>query len=427
MPVRWHAAAAVSRNTFTPAIVFRSETTRVSCSVVLPLNREAKRSVVMPHPLSFSRQEFAGAFGDLGTDLPLLVGVVLATGMDAPSVFVVFGLLQIASGVVYRLPMPVQPLKAMAAIAIAGKIAPTLLAAGGLIVGVVMLILANTGALGWIARTVPKPVVRGIQVGLGIQLLTLAFTRFLPGHGTAGGLLAAAALLLVVWLRGSTRLPAALAVLALGLGFAAATWPADLPGPWGFHLPALSTQWPTPDEFGRAALLLALPQIALSLGNSVLATRQVVTDFFPEREPLTVRRIGTTYGLMNLLAAPLGGLPVCHGSGGIAGHYVFGARTGGSAVIYGVALMLAGLLLVGDPATFQRLVPGPVLGALLLVEALTVLWLVRDQWRTPRAFILALGCGVTAAYAPYGYALALVGGTVIGITMRRRLETPTSA
>jgi hypothetical protein len=43
------------------------------------------------------------------------------------------------------------------------------------------------------------------------------------------------------------------------------------------------------------------------------------------------------------------------------------------------------------------------------------------------AFILALGCGVTAAYAPYGYALALVGGTLIGITMRRRLETPTSA
>ncbi|WP_439643653.1 putative sulfate/molybdate transporter [Gemmatimonas sp.] len=381
----------------------------------------------MSHPLSFTRQEFAGAFGDLGTDLPLLVGVVLATGMDAPAAFVAFGLLQIASGVVYRLPMPVQPLKAMAAIAIAGKIAPTLLAAGGLIVGVVMLILANTGALAWLARTVPKPVVRGIQVGLGLQLLTLALTRFLPGHGTAGWLLAAAALTLIVLLRRHHTLPAGLVVLALGLVFAAVTWPASLPGPWAFHLPTFPTRWPTSEEFGRAALLLALPQIALSLGNSVLATRQVVTDFFPAREPLTVRRIGTTYGLMNLLAAPLGGLPVCHGSGGIAGHYAFGARTGGSAVIYGVALVLAGLLLVGDPATFQRLVPRPILGALLLVEALTVLWLVRDQWRTPRAFILALGCGVTAAYAPYGYALALVGGTVIGITMRRRLETPTSA
>ncbi|WP_353268762.1 putative sulfate/molybdate transporter, partial [Gemmatimonas sp.] len=253
----------------------------------------------MSHPLSFTRQEFAGAFGDLGTDLPLLVGVVLATGMDAPAAFVAFGLLQIASGVVYRLPMPVQPLKAMAAIAIAGKIAPTLLAAGGLIVGVVMLILANTGALAWLARTVPKPVVRGIQVGLGLQLLTLALTRFLPGHGTAGWLLAAAALTLIALLRRHHTLPAGLVVLALGLVFAAVTWPASLPGPWAFHLPTVPTRWPTSEEFGRAALLLALPQIALSLGNSVLATRQVVTDFFPAREPLTVRRIGTTYGLMN--------------------------------------------------------------------------------------------------------------------------------
>jgi MFS superfamily sulfate permease-like transporter len=214
--------------------------------------------------------------------------------------------------------------------------------------------------------------------------------------------------------------PPGLLVLALGLTVAAVTWPADLPGPWGFHLPSLPSRWPTPQEFGRAALLLALPQSALSLGNSVLATRQVVTDFFPDRDPPSVRRIGTTYGLMNLLAAPVGGLPVCHGSGGIVGHYVFGARTGGSAVIYGAALVLAGLFLVGDPAAFQRLVPGPILGALLLVEAVAVLLLVRDLWRWPSAFALALACGATAAFAPYGYALALVLGTVSSLPLRRR-------
>ena len=375
-------------------------------------------------PLSFSRHEFAGAFGDLGTDLPLLVGVVLATGMDAPSAFLVFGLLQIASGLIYRLPMPVQPLKAMAAIAIAGKIAPTLLAAGGLIVGVTMLILANTGALGWIARTVPKAVVRGIQVGLGLQLLTLALTRFIPGSGAVGWLLAATAIGIIVALRGNRHLPAGLAVLAIGLTWAAMQWPADLPGPWGFHLPSLPTRWPTPNEFGRAALLLALPQIALSLGNSVLATKQVVADFFPERAPLTVRQIGNTYGIMNLIAAPLGGLPVCHGSGGVVGHHFFGARTGGSAVIYGASLIGAGFFLVGNPAAFQRLVPGPILGALLLVEAITVLMLVRDQWRTPVAFALAIACGVTAAFVPYGYAVALLGGTFVGRAMRRRLDHP---
>jgi hypothetical protein len=283
-----------------------------------------------------------------------------------------------------------------------------------------MLVLAQSGLLERIARVVPKMVVRGIQVGLGIQLAKLAFTQFLPSDGARGWLLAAVALVTVLTLRTNKKVPAALVVLGLGAAVAAYTWPATVAGPVGFHLPQWSGQWPTSEEFVKAAGLLALPQIALSLGNSVLATRQVVADFFPEREPLTVKRIGTTYALMNLVAAPLGGLPVCHGSGGIAGHYAFGARTGGSAIIYGSALLLAGLFLVGDPAAFQRLVPGPILGTLLVVEAGAVLWLVRDQWGDWPAFMLAIGCGVTAAFAPYGYAIALVAGTLVALPIARR-------
>jgi hypothetical protein len=108
------------------------------------------------------------------------------------------------------------------------------------------------------------------------------------------------------------------------------------------------------------------------------------------------------------------------------GHYIFGARTGGSAIVYGSALLFAGLFLVGDPAAFQRLVPGPVLGALLLVEALAVLALVQDQWRIPSAFALAIACGLTAAYAPYGYALALIGGTLLSVPLRHRWTIPVS-
>ena len=368
----------------------------------------------MPRPvLAFTRQEVAGAFGDLGTDLPLLVGVVLATGMDPATAFVLFGTLQVLSGVVYRLPMPVQPLKAMAAIAIAGKIAPTLLAAGGVIVGITMLLLAVTGALDWMARTVPKPVVRGIQLGLGIQLATLATTRFLGADGLDGLGLAALALGIVVTLRTNRYVPAALVVLALGVGYAAWRWPANLPAPWGWHVPAFAVAWPSRGEFAEAALLLALPQIALSLGNSVLATRQVVRDLFPDRPPLEVTRIGATYGIMNLLVAPFTGLPVCHGSGGVAGHYAFGARTGGSVVVYGTALIVAGLTLTGDPAAFQRLVPGPILGTLLLVEAVAVGLLLRDLRSQPKALALAAACGMTAAWVPYGYAVALVTGTLV--------------
>jgi hypothetical protein len=185
-------------------------------------------------------------------------------------------------------------------------------------------------------------------------------------------------------------------VVGAGAAYALVTWPAGQPLPLAFHPPALPARWPTPAEFAQGALLLALPQLALSLGNSVLATQQVVRDLFPQRAPLTVRTIGTTYALMNLAAVPLGG-----------------ARTGGSVVLYGGFLMLAGLFLVGDPAAFQRLFPAPVLGTLLLVEAAAVLWLVRDQLAQPRALALALACGGAAAWLPYGYAVALVAGTLV--------------
>jgi hypothetical protein len=364
-------------------------------------------------PLRFDRAELAGAFGDIGTDLPLLVGVILAVGLDPTTVFVVYGALQILSGLVYRLPMPVQPLKAMAAIAIAGSVTAPMLAAGGLIVGVTMLLLALTGALTWIAGVVPKPIVRGIQMGLGLQLAQLALVRYVPKDGALMGWgLGALALGLVALLLRNRRVPAALVVIALGMLVAALTWPAGLSGPFGVGVPTLPARLPTADEFARAALLLALPQLALSLGNSVLATRQVVADFFPERAPLTVRKIGTTYGLMNLISAPLGGLPVCHGSGGIAGHYAFGARTGGSIVLYGAFLMLAGLFLSHDPAAFQRLFPSAVLGALLLVEAVAILRLIGDLADDRHGFVSAILCGLVAAFVPYGYAVALVVGTV---------------
>ena len=280
--------------------------------------------------------------------------------------------------------------------------------------------LANTGALEWIARTVPKAVVRGIQVGLGLQLGTLALTRFIPGDGARGLVLAAVALAIVLLLRENHKVPAALVVIGLGFVFAAWQWPAHVGQPLGFRLPQLPTRWPTGNEFARASLLLALPQLALSLGNSVLATRQVVSDLFPGRPPLTVRRIGTTYALMNLIAAPVGGLPVCHGSGGMVGHYAFGARSGGSVIIYGGFLLMAGLFLVGDPAAFQRLFPAPILGVLLLVEAVSILLLVRDIMPQRRAFALAVVCGLTAAFVPYGYAVALVAGTVVWHSTRTR-------
>jgi hypothetical protein len=160
-------------------------------------------------------------------------------------------------------------------------------------------------------------------------------------------------------------------------------------------------------------VLLALPQIPLSLGNSVLATRQVAMDLFPEREPLSVRRIGITYSLMNVVSALVSGVPVCHGSGGMAGHYAFGGRTGGSVIIAGVTLATVGLLFGGSIGQIALFFPKPMLGVLLLFEGVAILSLLRDLGGDARELSLALFLGVVAAGLPYGYLVAMVLGTVL--------------
>jgi hypothetical protein len=376
--------------------------------------------------IRFDRQEVSGAFGDLGTDLPLLVGVIVAAGLDAGTVFLLFGALQIATGLLYRLPMPVQPLKAVAAIVIAQRIGGGVLAAGGLAIGAFMLVLAATGTLEGIARIVPKPVVRGIQAGLGLQLSQLALTRFVPQDGASGYVLAAIAFVIVLVLLGNRRVPPALVLVPFGLIWAAITWPAGVASPFAVTAPHVAPVWPAHGEWLQGILLLALPQIALSLGNSVLATRQIATDLFPDRVPPSVTRIGLTYAAMNLTAPALGGIPVCHGSGGMAGHYTFGGRTGGSVIIYGSFFILSSLALSGDASVFARLFPAAILGVLLLFEGVALLALLRDLMDDSRALKTALLCGLAAVSLPYGYVVALVGGTVLWHIAQRRARSEPS-
>ena len=363
-------------------------------------------------PLRFDRRELAGAFGDLGTDFPLLVGLVLACGLNGGGVLAVAGALQIATGLVYRMPMPVEPLKALAAIAIAQKLSPGVIAGAGLTLGLMMLVLTATGLLQALARAVPKTVVRGIQCGLGLQLASLAAREFLPAGGAAGWILAAVSAAVVIVLMGHERVPPALIVVGLGLAYAFANGldARALAGGFGFRLPAFMP--PTTADMTRGFFLLALPQLPLSLANSVLATRQVATDLFPDRAP-TVRKIGFTYAAMNLIAPLFGGVPACHGSGGMAGHYAFGARTGGSVVIYGGFFLVLGLFFGGAFAQVVAAFPKPTLGVLLGFEGLSLLGLIRDQAGDRRDFALVLLLGLVAAFTPYGYLTALAAGTVL--------------
>jgi len=372
----------------------------------------------------FDRHELAGAFGDIGTDMPLLIALVATCGLDAAGVCIMFGALQIATGLLYGIPMPVQPLKAMAAIMLAQRLGPGTLAGGGLFIGVIMLILAASGALGWLARVVPKEVVRGIQLGLGITLATLALREYAGADGTPGYVLALVAVAGLLALRRQQRIPGPLVVIGLGVVYAIAVKldGASLLQSVGFHLPALRA--PTREELMQGALALALPQIPLSLGNSVIATSQTTRDLFPARA-VSVRKIGLTYALMNLIAPWFGGVPVCHGCGGLVGFHGFGARTGGAPVLYGAMYLILGLVFAPGFAQVASVFPMPILGVVLLFEAVALMMLVRDIVSDRSALWTAFAVAAAVVGLPYGYVVGLVAGTLVSLALQRGwVKTP---
>ncbi|MEO8192582.1 MAG: putative sulfate/molybdate transporter [Gemmatimonadales bacterium] len=373
--------------------------------------------------IRFDRNELAGAFGDIGTDLPLIVGMILAAGLHSASVLVMFGIMQYLTAITYRMPIPVQPLKAVAVIVITQKIAPGVLYGGGLAIGIAMLALTLTGGITWLARVVPKAVVRGLQLGLGIQLALLALRDYVQSDGMRGYALAAVSFVIVIALLGNRRIPAALPVIALGVAYALAfrLSMTDFTNAAGFTLPRMQTI--SVNDVVTGFMVLALAQIPLSLGNSILATRQVAEDLFPERA-LTVRKLSLTYAGMNLVNPFFGGVPTCHGSGGLVGHYTFGARTGGSIIIYGSIFVILGLFFSGGFQQVVQVFPLPVLGVLLFFEAAALMSMIRDQATDRDTMFIVVLVGLIAAGIPYGYAIGLVVGTLLSHLKIRRTQPP---
>lgn len=373
--------------------------------------------------IQINRGEISGAFGDIGTDLPLLTGMILASGMHPASVLTVFGLAQVASAVFYGIPMPVQPLKAVAALVIAGGITTPQILGAGLSIGLMMLVLTATGLLDRLRALIPKSVIRGIQLGLGFKLALLALTRYVPADGVAGLVLAAVCAVVIILLLKNRYCPPALPVVAIGFiyalsfKFGAGTWQDS----FGFTLPHMASF--TASDVLQGAIILALPQIPLSLGNSLFATHQMAGDLFPERR-VSLRTIGYTYSILNIIVPFFGGVPVCHGSGGMAGHYVFGGRTGGSVLLYGLMLLTFGLFFGNGFERVVHIFPLPVLGVILITEGGMLMRFVRDV--IPNRYNLAVAV-LTASLAvllPYGFLIGMVVGTGMAYMpqIRRRLN-----
>ncbi|MGE5317928.1 MAG: putative sulfate/molybdate transporter [Chloroflexota bacterium] len=362
--------------------------------------------------ISLNRNELSGAFGDIGTDLPLIVGMILASGLNSANVLIAYGMMHILTAFIYGIPMPVQPLKAVAMIVIAQKISPGVIYGGGLAIGAVMLLLTVTGLVDLIARYIPRVVVRGIQFGLGIQLSMIALKEYVLSDSINGIFIAIIAFVITLLLMGNRKYPPAIFVILIGIGYSLFA-----------HFDILSTvkpvtatlphlyvpQW---TDILTGFLILALPQIPLSIGNSIIATNRIAADLFPEKK-ITIKKISFTYSIINLINPFLGGIPTCHGSGGMAGHYAFGARTGGSVLIYGSLFLLLGLFFSNSFQAVVQIFPLPVLGVILLFEGLWLMMFIKDIIDSKKSFFIALLTALLAAFLPYGYLIGMITGTIL--------------
>ena len=370
--------------------------------------------------LPLTRWDVAGAFGDIGILFPIAIALVSLNHMNPTAVFLAAGLAYVFAGAYFKIPMAVQPFKAVAAIALAFELPPSSIATAGLLMGVLLALIGLTNVVTPLGKLFTLPIVRGIQLGLGLILLREGVRLALGARSTPlvlGGTavraweIAVGSALVLLAFRRSRRYPSALVLLgagallgllAHGQGWRSLTW-----GP----VP-LSFLHPHADEVWRVLVALVLPQFALTFGNSIVASENTAQVLYgTQARRVTVRALSLSIGLTNLLSSLFTAAPTCHGSGGITAHYKFGARTQKSSyVIGGVCLFLA---LFGRGAVgLLDLIPTAVLGVFLVYVGIQHGALIRDIVGHRRSLFIA-GCVGLVSLAKTNLTYGFVAGFLL--------------
>lgn len=368
----------------------------------------------------FDLAELSGAFGDLGTLIPFVVAYVSILKMDPSGILLGFGVALVGVGAYYKTPFPVQPMKAIGTAAItqtAGAVVltPAIVAGAGVATGLFWLLLGMSGLAKRLSLLIPKPVLIGIVMGLGFSFMREGIVMM-----DRNWWLAAALLGLTLYLLSRSRIPAMLVLLVIGMAVALVEQPAladslAMIKP-EFHLPEFYWSSITLSDLWLGAILLALPQLPLTFGNALMAITEENNRLFSDR-PVSERKVSFSTGLMNLWSSAIGGIPMCHGAGGMAGHVRFGAHTGGAAIMLGVLLVIAALFFGGSMMTIFALFPMPVLGVILFLAGaeLALGGRPQDQERGGRFVVLA-----TAAFAMWHVGAAVVFGFLLHHAAQRR-------
>ncbi|KAJ1900352.1 hypothetical protein LPJ66_001528 [Kickxella alabastrina] len=326
----------------------------------------------------FSLREFSGALGDIGTLVPILISLSVQGSASLTASLFFGGLWNMMTGFFYGIPMCVQPMKSIAAIALVNKFTPGELAGAGLGVSAIVFFLGVSRLLWLVTRFVPLPVVKGLQLGTCFQLCKKGVDLVKTNASFWGdGIIwsdnlwwAVASFLLVLMVYERRRVPVALVIFILGIVFALAQTGAH--GEFGRVHPGahfVHAVVPTAKEFRSGFLSAGLGQLPLTLLNSVVALAALARDLFPGYDP-SMTHITISLGVMNVVGCFFGSMPFCHGSGGLAGQYFFGARTELSMYFLGAIKIIIGVVFGESLLVILKWFPKSFLGVMLFMASI---------------------------------------------------------
>jgi MFS superfamily sulfate permease-like transporter len=313
----------------------------------------------------FSLKELGGALGDWGTLIPFVIGYVSIVGLNPAGIFLTLGLTNIILGIKFNLPLPVQPQKTIGTIAISQKWNPSLVISTGFATGIIWLLLGLSKFLGRIANKIPMITVRGIQLGLGLILGWTGITFI--SDDILLGLFCIIVLLIFYKYK---KVPSSIILIGIGILILVFTGAFSI-GDLSFGLPFFQLTFPNWNDFLYGMIFAGIAQLFLTLTNVMIATVSLAKELFPEKiDEISADSLAINMGLMNMINPFIQGMPLCHGSGGLAAQYAFGARSGGSMIIEGSIEIILGLFFSDILFTFFIRFPQAILGAMLFYTAL---------------------------------------------------------
>jgi hypothetical protein len=384
----------------------------------LPSNHNGPQSIVKNRN-RFDRMEWAGAFGDLGTLIPFVVAYIAVLKIEPFGILFSFGAAMLICGLYYRTPFPVQPMKAIGAVAATQAAQTAVITQGavysaGLVTGAIWLILGLTGAATRIAKIVPRTVVIGIVLGLGMGFM-LEGIRMMNTDWLIAAIGLAGTLLLLT----NRVVPVMFLLLFFGAACALIQGHDAMEAlrslKFELRVPSLAFSHISGYDFAVGAMLLALPQLPLTLGNAIIAITEENNRLFPDR-PVTERSVAISTGIINLGGAAIGGVPMCHGAGGMAGHVAFGARTGGAPIILGIILLSLAFFFSGSITAILAIFPRAVLGIILFFTGAQLALGSCDFSKDKGERFITIA---TAGFSMWNVGLAFIVGVALSFLLKR--------